>query len=134
MRPRDIRIYNWLAVAMGAKGIIYWNYQAEATGREATGYGLVARSGAATDRSQEASKNNAVDPGALGSHSRFPSARGSGFAHRSGQRSAHLSPRRANEDPSTSSFLGYYKAMWNLDLWVDFVEPAEPGQRIATRW
>ena len=60
MRPRDIRIYNWLAVAMGAKGVIYWNYQAEATGREATGYGLVARSGAATDRSQEAAKNNAV--------------------------------------------------------------------------
>ena len=36
MRPRDIRLYNWLAVAMGAKGIIYWNYVAEATGREAT--------------------------------------------------------------------------------------------------
>ena len=46
MRPRDIRIYNWLAMATGAKGVIYWNYQAEATGREATGYGLVARSGA----------------------------------------------------------------------------------------
>jgi hypothetical protein len=60
MRPRDIRVYNWLAVAMGAKGIIYWNYQAEATGREATGYGLVARSGAATDRSKEAAKNNAI--------------------------------------------------------------------------
>jgi beta-galactosidase len=58
MRPRDIRLYNWLAVAMGAKGVIYWNYLAEATGREATGYGLVLRRGAATDRSREAARTN----------------------------------------------------------------------------
>jgi len=31
---------------------------------------------------------------------------------------------QGNEAPSTSSFLGYYKALWNLDLWVDFIEPA----------
>ena len=90
MRPRDIRVYNWLAVAMGAKGIIYWNYQAEATGREATGYGLVARSGAATDRSREAAEKQRHHSGPLGRHPRLSSSNRSGPAHGSGQRPAHF--------------------------------------------
>jgi beta-galactosidase len=32
------------------------------------------------------------------------------------------------EDASTESFRGYYKALWNADLWVDFVEPASLGK------
>jgi beta-galactosidase len=123
MRPRDIRIYNWLAVAMGAKGVIYWNYQAEATGREATGYGLVARSGAATDRSREAARNNAAIQAhwdlIRDFHPRVEVALLTDLDN------ALLTyAAQGSEDPSTSSFLGYYKALWNLDLWVDFVEPA----------
>ena len=123
MRPRDIRIYNWLAVAMGAKGVIYWNYQAEATGREATGYGLVARSGAATERSKEAAKNNALIQAHWDIIRNFkPRAE---VALLTDLDNALLTyAAQGNEDPSTSSFLGYYKALWNLDLWVDFIEPA----------
>ena len=29
-----------------------------------------------------------------------------------------------NEDVSTRSFKGYYKAIWKMDLWADFIEPA----------
>jgi hypothetical protein len=29
-----------------------------------------------------------------------------------------------NEEASTASFRGYYKALWNMDLWADFIEPA----------
>ena len=43
MRGREIRMWNWMAVAAGAKGIIYWTYLTEGTGREASGFGLVAR-------------------------------------------------------------------------------------------
>ena len=33
-----------------------------------------------------------------------------------------------NEDPSTDSFRGYYKALWNCDFPVDFIEPQSlPG-------
>ena len=28
-----------------------------------------------------------------------------------------------NEDASVKSFTGYYKALWNSDLLVDFIEP-----------
>jgi len=123
MRPRDIRIYNWLAVAMGAKGVIYWNYAAEATGREATGYGLVARSGAPTERSREAAKNHAL----IAEHWDIirdfrPRAE---VALLTDLDNALLTyAAQGTEAPSTSSFQGYYKALWNLDLWVDFVEPA----------
>ena len=58
MRPRDVRSWNWLAVASGAKGMVYWAYLAEATGREATGFGLVNRDGTTTDRAEEAARNN----------------------------------------------------------------------------
>ena len=123
MRPRDIRLYNWLAVAMGAKGVIYWNYLAEATGREATGYGLVARSGAATERSKEAAKNHALIQAHWDIIRDFhPRAE---VALLTDLDNALLTyAAQGNEAPSTGSFLGYYKALWNLDLWVDFVEPA----------
>jgi beta-galactosidase len=122
MRPRDIRLYNWLAVAMGAKGVIYWNYQAEATGREATGYGLVLRNGGATDRSREAAKNNAL----IQEHWDIikdwrPQAE---VALLTDQDNAILTyAMGGNESASTESFLGYYKGLWNMDLWVDFIEP-----------
>jgi len=127
MRARDIRIYNWLAVAMGAKGVIYWNYQAEATGREATGYGLVARSGAATERSREAAKNNAVIQAhwdIIKGHMPKPEV-----AILTDQDNAILTyAASGNENASTASFQGYYKAVWNMDLWADFIEPASLGK------
>ncbi|HTS71592.1 MAG TPA: beta-galactosidase [Terriglobia bacterium] len=127
MRPRDIRVYNWLAVALGAKGVIYWNYLAEATGREATGYGLVTRNGAATERSREAAKNHAVIQAHWDIIRDFhPRAE---VALLTDLDNALLTyAAQGDEEPSTSSFLGYYKALWNLDLWVDFVEPARLDQ------
>jgi hypothetical protein len=128
MRPRDIRLYNWLAVAMGAKGIVYWNYMAEATGREATGYGLVLRSGAATERSREAAKTNQLIQShweIIKDHSPQPEV-----ALLTDQDNALLTfAASGSEDPSTLSFQGYYKALWNLDLFVDFVEPQDLGKR-----
>ena len=127
MRARDIRVHNWLAVAMGAKGIIYWNYQAEATGREATGYGLVTRDGEATDRSLEAAKNNSIIQAQWDIIKDFhPRAE---VALLTDQDNALLTyAAQGNEDPSTSSFRGYYKALWCLDLWADFIEPSRLGE------
>jgi beta-galactosidase len=127
MRARDIRVWNWMAMATGAKAIIYWNYHAEATGREATGYGLVARSGAPTERSQEAAKNNRL----IQEHWDIirdwrPKPE---VAILTDQDNALLTYAAAgHEGPSTSSFQGYYKALWNMDLWVDFLEPASLGK------
>jgi len=122
MRPEDIRLYNWLGVAMGAKGIIYWNYAEEATGRESTGYGLVGRDGSATKTSHEAARMNQI----IQSHwdvieDHHPVAE---VALLTDQDNALLTyAADGNETPSTQSFQGYYKALWNIDLFVDFVEP-----------
>jgi hypothetical protein len=34
-----------------------------------------------------------------------------------------------NEEASTESFRGYYRALWNLDLWCDCLEPSQLGKK-----
>jgi beta-galactosidase GanA len=127
MRAQDIRFWNWLAVAAGAKGVIYWTYHAEATGTEATGFGLVARSGAPTERVEEASKNHRL----IQTHwdilkDYVPKPQ---VAILFDQDNALLAyAMSGNEDASTESFRGYYEALWNADLWVDLIEPAGLGK------
>jgi beta-galactosidase len=113
---------------MGAKGIIYWNYAAEATGPEATGFGLVSRAGEPTEELREAAKMNQL----IQAHwqiiqDHHPQA---DLALLTDQDNAFLTFAAAgNEDPSTLSFQGYYKAAWNMDLFVDFVEPQSLGKK-----
>ena len=127
MRAQDIRLWNWLAVAAGAKGIIYWAYHAEATGSEATGFGLVARDGSATERVLEAAEN----------HRLIQTYWDVIQNHRPKSEVAILADEdnfiltyamSGAEVPATESIRGYYKAMWNSDLWVDFIEPRSLGK------
>jgi len=122
MRARDIRLWNWLAVAAGAKGILYWTYHAEATGGEATGYGLVDRDGSATERVLEASDDNRLIQAhwdILKDYAPKPDV-----ALLLDQENSILTFAMAgNEDASVQSFRGYYKALWQMDLWADFIEP-----------
>jgi beta-galactosidase GanA len=122
MRPRDIRLWNWMLVAMGGKGIVYWCYLTEATGTESTGFGLVERDGSASERVLEAAQDH-----------KFIQAQWEII------RDYKPNPEVAvlvdidnalltfamsgKEDASTKSFAGYYKALWNSDVMVDFVEP-----------
>jgi len=53
-RPKDIRTWNWLSIASGAKGIMYWCYLSEITTGEAPGFGLVKFDGSLTPRAREA--------------------------------------------------------------------------------
>ena len=127
MRPRDIRLWNWLAVAAGAKGILYWTYHAEATGGEATGYGLVDRDGSETERVVEAAQDNHL----IQAHwdilkDYLPKPQ---VALLLDQDNSILTFAMAGkEDASVQSFRGYYKALWNMDLWADFIEPADVGE------
>jgi len=50
------RMWNFLDIAFGMKGIMYWHYRAEMLGHEAPGFGLVRRDGSFTDRSDETSR------------------------------------------------------------------------------
>ncbi len=122
IRPRDIRLWNWLAVAAGAKGIIYWTYHAEATGGEATGFGLVDRDGSETDRVREAALDNHLIQeywDVLRDYRPKPRV-----AILTDQDNAILTFAMAShEGPSVESFRGYYKALWKLDQWAEFIEP-----------
>jgi len=127
MRPRDIRLWNWLGVATGATGIIYWAYHTEATGTEAMGFGLVDRDGSETDRVREAARNNRLIQAhwdVLKDYRPKPQV-----ALLTDQDNAILTyAMSGKEDASMLSFQGYYKALWTMDQWVDFIEPRSLGQ------
>lgn len=122
MRPRDIRFWNWMGVATGAKGVIYWCYHTEATGWEGGGYGLVARDGSATERVLEAATDNRLIQAHWDVIQNYKPKTEVAILY--DQDNALLTFAMASsEHVSTSSFRGYYKALWNSDLWADFIEP-----------
>ncbi len=53
---KDLRLWNFIDLAFGLKGIMYWQYRGEMISQEAPGFGLVKRDGSFTERSDEASK------------------------------------------------------------------------------
>jgi beta-galactosidase GanA len=122
MRPRDIRLWNWILVAMGGKGIIYWCYLTEATGTESTGFGLVERDGSVSERVLEAAEDHKLIQAQWEIIKDYkPSPEVAVVVDID---NALLTfAMSAKEDASTKSFAGYYKALWNSDLLVDFIEP-----------
>jgi len=52
----DLRLWNFIDLAFGLKGIMYWQYRGEMISQEAPGFGLIKRDGSFTQRSDEASK------------------------------------------------------------------------------
>lgn len=123
VRARELRFWNWLAVTAGARGLVYWTYLTEGTGREASGFGLTTRDGSPTERVEEAAATNGRIQRRwelLREYRVRPE-----IALLYDQDNALLTfAMSANETPSTQSFAGYYKAFWNLDCWVDFIEPS----------
>lgn len=122
MRPRDIRLWNWMLVAMGGKGIIYWCYLTEATGTESTGFGLVERDGSASERVLEAAQDHKFIQAQweiIKDYEPKPEV-----AVLVDVDNALLTfAMSGKEDTSAKSFSGYYKALWNSDVLADFIEP-----------
>ena len=122
MRPRDIRLWNWMLVAMGGKGIVYWCYLTEATGTESTGFGLVERDGSASERVLEAAEDHKTIQAQweiIKDYEPKPEV-----AVVVDVDNALLTfAMSGKEDTSTKSFAGYYKALWNSDVLAEFIEP-----------
>jgi beta-galactosidase len=122
MRPRDIRLWNWMLVAMGGKGIVYWCFLTEATGTESTGFGLVERDGSASERVLEAAQDHKLIQAQweiIKDYKPNPQV-----AVLVDIDNALLTfAMSGKEDASTKSFAGYYKALWNSDVLADFIEP-----------
>lgn len=123
-RPQDVRTWAWLAVAAGARGILYWAYHAEATGREAGGYGLVDRAGRDTERSREAER--------VWRHIRDHEAVILGYRPVPGvavlydvDTSLLDFAMEGDDHRVAESHCGYYRAIWESDVWADYVRPAD---------
>ncbi|MCE5200713.1 MAG: beta-galactosidase [Armatimonadota bacterium] len=53
--PQDIRLWNWISLAAGAKGLLYWQWRPELLGPESPGFGLCHLDGTPTERTEAAS-------------------------------------------------------------------------------
>lgn len=49
-KPEDIRLWNWISLASGAKGVLYWQWRPELLGPESPGFGLCSLDGTPTER------------------------------------------------------------------------------------
>jgi beta-galactosidase GanA len=54
--PDEIRLWNWTALAAGAKGIMYWQWRPEPSGLEAPGFGLTTLDGDLSARTEAAAE------------------------------------------------------------------------------
>ena len=52
--PDEIRLWNWGALAGGAKGVLYWQWKPEPSGLEAPGFGLTSIDGGPSRRTEAA--------------------------------------------------------------------------------
>ncbi len=125
MRPKDIRTFNWLAMATGAKAVVYWQYMPEGTGQESMRNGLVSRDGSTTDRVEEADKNHTLIQSQWGSVIRNFRPKPQ-VAILYDQDNALLTfAMTGSEKASIDAVSGYYRGFWEMDLPVDFIEPGE---------
>lgn len=53
-RPEDYRMWNWTALAGGAKGLLYWQWRNEILGPESPGFGLVSLDGSPNENTEHA--------------------------------------------------------------------------------
>ncbi|NLE30494.1 MAG: cellulase family glycosylhydrolase [Phycisphaerae bacterium] len=53
--PNDLKLWNWVSLATGAKGILYWQWRPELLGPESPGFGLCQLDGSPGERTRTAS-------------------------------------------------------------------------------
>ncbi len=124
VEPADIRLWNWLAVVAGAGGILYWTYMAEATGVEATGFGLVNAARDITPRAQEAARLCARFQQHEALIEQYRCAPQVGILYDTDNQILSFA-MDGKEDPVTGSAQGYYRAVWRSDVWAQFLQPDE---------
>jgi len=125
--PREIAAWNWLAVAHGMKGILYWQYRPETLGPEAPGFGLCSMDGSFTDRSEVASKICRI----LNSHSVFiegkPSEAKVGILYSKDALNllCCATGKLFGMEPMNSSFKGIYQTLWQKNIPIKIVHIEE---------
>ncbi len=125
--PREIAAWNWLAVAHGMKGIVYWQYRPETLGPEAPGFGLCSMDGSFTDRSEVASKICRI----LNEHSIFiegkpPEAKVGILYSKDALNLIYcMTGNLFGTEPWNSSFRGIYRTLWQKNVPIQIVNIEE---------
>jgi beta-galactosidase len=131
--PEDLRIWTWSALARGAKGIFSYAFYPMSTGYESGGFGLVELDGQITPRAREIGRIAAlVDRHqALFLKAAPPKAQAaivynplSHFAGGRQRATAYGGPQGEVAGIERDSLLGAYKALFPMNLPVDFVHAA----------
>jgi beta-galactosidase GanA len=130
--PQEIRLWNWSALASGAKGILYWQWKPEPSGMEAPGFGLTALDGSLSPRVEQAAKCAQVfnHQKGLGKARRIPCVNGI-FVSRSADLFWHAA---FNGEPLYArSLFGAYKACFEAGIPVrmvhaDHLNEIQPGE------
>jgi len=121
-KPEDIRLWNWISLASGGKGVLYWQWRPELLGPESPGFGLCNLDGSPTERTEAASwfaKFTNSHPELLGSKPLKGDA--AIVVIPESQIFCHISDRNAGK--YAQAVRGAYKALSQAGYQVDFVRP-----------
>lgn len=118
-RGEDIAQWNWLAFMVGAKGLMYWQWRPELLGPESPGFGLCKLDGSRTDRTETASWFSRF----MNSHPELEQAEALAgecaiVVVPESQLFAYLADSKT--DAYWKSVYGIYRALWNVNVQVDF--------------
>jgi len=117
---KDIRTWNWLSVAYGAKAILYWCYLEESTGLEAGSYGLIKYNGKNTKRAEEAAKQaNLINKYFYIFKDYIPTTDIAILYDP--DNTSLLFAMENKDDRYCQSHSGYYEAIWKNDLYAKYV-------------
>lgn len=119
-RSKDVRAWNWLAVAYGAKAIVYWCYLTESTGPEAGSFGLITFDGKTTERALEMSRQKAL----ITKYSNIImdySPKADVAILFDPDNSSLLFGMEGGDELYSDSHMGFYKAVWENDLYARYV-------------
>ena len=132
--PQDLRLWSWIALARGARAISYYAWYPMSSGYESNGYGMIELDGTITERAR-----------AAGALSKVISSNQALFAPlrpRPG-RVAILYNRLSylfggnTVAPGTAvrnSMVGFYRAMFERNIQVDFIHPDEIAGGIGSQY
>ena len=119
-RPSDYRVWNWLAVCYGAKATFYWCYLEESTGPEAGGFGIVRANGNITSRARSAAETAQTLRDNWPTICDYLPEPQVGVLY-DPENSQQLFAMEATDDLYVQSHVGYYRALWNNDVFARYI-------------
>lgn len=122
----DYRVWNWTSLMCGCKGLMYWQWRPELLGPESPGFGLCNLNGSPTERTKQA----AWFAKFIKDHVELESAKpikGDLAIAILNESQLFCFIAEGNTDFYAQSLAGIYRALWEINVQVDFVKPDDFG-------